>query len=166
MGSDKHYTLSSTQQQVQRAPSTVHSAHPYSRGSESSNVASQQFELSKDTFRWTFEWAEIDFNRLKILIFPVNNQETFPVGGQANQSLWEEVRVVQSGGFDAVHSPLHCFLLPSLHLGQMEAKLKLNPLCLWDSRPLPRDHSESPLPLSKNFRVESNFYYKRPEWPN
>lgn len=66
-------------------------------GPQSSNVPSQQFELSKDTFRWTFEWAKINFNRLKILIFPVNNQETFPVGGQANQSLWEEVRVVQRG---------------------------------------------------------------------
>lgn len=60
-------------------------------------MASQQFELSKDTFRWTLERAKINFNRLKILIFPVNNQETFPVGGQANQSLWEEVRGLQRG---------------------------------------------------------------------
>lgn len=101
MRSHKHYTPSTTQQQVQRALSTVHSAAsslytPFS-GSESSNVPSQQFDLSKDTFRWTFERAKIDFNRLKILIFPVNNQETFPVGEQANQSLWEEVRVVQRG---------------------------------------------------------------------
>lgn len=66
-------------------------------GSDSSNVASQQFGLSKDTFRWTFQWAKINFNRLKILIFLVNNQETFPVGEQANQSLWEEVRVTHRG---------------------------------------------------------------------
>lgn len=72
------------------------SVHPI-LGLKASNVPSQQFDLSKDTFRWTFERAKIDFNRLKILIFPVNNQETFPVGEQANQSLWEEVRVVQRG---------------------------------------------------------------------
>lgn len=60
----------------------------------------------------------------------MNNQETFPVEEQANQSLWEEVGAAQWRGFDAVHSPLHCFLSPALHLGQMEAKLKLNPLCV------------------------------------
>lgn len=53
--------------------------------------------FSKDTFRWTFEQAKINFNRLKILIFPVNNQETFPVCGRANQTVWEEVRTVQKG---------------------------------------------------------------------
>lgn len=49
------------------------------------------------------------FNGLKILIFPVNNQETFPVEGRANQSVWEAARVALREGFDAVHSPLHCF---------------------------------------------------------
>lgn len=83
-------------QQVQRPPGTVRSASVRTF-SGSSNVASQQFQLSKNTFRWTFERAEIDFNRLKILIFPLNNQETFPVGEQANQSLWEEARVTLRG---------------------------------------------------------------------
>lgn len=31
-----------------------------------------------DTFRWTFQAAQINFNRLKILIFPANNQRNFP----------------------------------------------------------------------------------------
>lgn len=50
----------------------------HSQASGSSNVASQQFGLSKDTFRWTFQRAKINFNRLKILIFPANNQRNFP----------------------------------------------------------------------------------------
>lgn len=43
----------------------------------------------------------------------------------------------------------------------MEAKLKLNPLCLWDSRPLALDNSESPFyPQRESQRVVSNFYYR------
>lgn len=122
----KHYTSSATQQQVQRAPGTVSSALFL----ESFNVTSQQFKLSKGTFRWTFQRAKIDFNRLKILIFPANNQGNFPSRWTSQSKSVGRSESGAEGGFDAVHSPLHCFLLASLHLGQMEAKLELNPLRL------------------------------------
>lgn len=66
------------------------------------------------------------------------------------------------GGFDAVHTPLHCFLLASLHLGQMEAKLKLNPLCRWDSRPLAQGKSLPPPLFCKQWgkKLVSQFYWK------
>lgn len=131
-----------------------------SEGPDSSNVASQQFELSKDTFRWTLERAKINFNRLKILIFPVNNQETFPVGGRANRRLWEEVRLVERG----------------IWCGSQSTTLLSAALFTFRSNG-GKAQAQSPVSLrkqtfgSKSFplkrarhRVVSNFYDNNPEW--
>lgn len=91
-------------------------------GSGSSNMASQQFELSKNTFRWTSEWAEINFNRLKILILPCEQSGNFPRWGTSqSKSVGRSESHTEK---DLTRFTVHytAFCCPALHLGQMEAQ--------------------------------------------